>query len=141
MLGVHGRDALERGAHVVARVAVPSQPDVRPSSNSSRADALDEPHQQVVAVAEVDVEGGPRERRARHHLVDREVAERALAQERLGRVEDLALGRFGAAPAPGLSRGGRAGRLAIVIDSASVTLYVRASDDATRAPEPQEDSP
>ena len=50
----------------------------------------------MVAVAEVDVERGPREAGARHQGIDREGAEAAAAKQLLGGVENLSLGLFGA---------------------------------------------
>ena len=95
MLGVDGGDALEGGARILDRVAAAPQPAVGHLEQLA-ADAVGEAHDQVVAVAEVDVEGGPREAGARHQGIDREGAETAAAKQLLGGVEDLSLGLLGA---------------------------------------------
>jgi hypothetical protein len=59
---------------------------------------LDDAQHEVVPVAEVDVERRAREVGPPHHLVDGQLAERALAQQRLGRGDDLLLGDLGRAP-------------------------------------------
>ena len=100
VLGVHTDDAAERLARHVAAVAVAAHPSVRHLEQLG-AEMLDHPQHEVVPVAEVDVERGPREVRPPHHLVDRELPERPLAQERLGGGDDLALRDFrGPPPAP-----------------------------------------
>ena len=80
------------------------------------ADVLDDAQHEVVAVAEVDVERRPRELGPAHHLVDGQLAERPLAQERLGRGDDLLLGDLRRPPAPparlGVARGRRRPRAA-----------------------------
>jgi PAS domain-containing protein len=52
----------------------------------------DELGDQLVAVAEVDVERLARERGALHHRHHGHLVRRPLAKQRLGRIEDLALG-------------------------------------------------
>ena len=57
-----------------------------------------------MAVAEVDVERRPRQVRPPHHLVDRQLPERPLAQQRLGRGDDLRLGDLRRPPPPASAR-------------------------------------
>ncbi len=87
---------------------VPLQPEVG-SLEQAQLEVLQQPRHELVAVAEVRVEGGPLEAGAEHDLLDRHLAERALAQQRFRRREDLALGVSGIVPAaPAAWSGGRA---------------------------------
>ena len=90
LLRVHRHDAFDRGSDLPF-IALALQPGVG-RLEELQLDVLDDPQHEVVAVAEVDVEGGPLEARAAHDLLDRHLSERTLAQERLGRHEDLAFG-------------------------------------------------
>ena len=54
----------------------------------------------MVAVAEVDVERRPRQVGPAHHLVDGQLTERALAQQLLGRADDLPFCDLRGAPPP-----------------------------------------
>ena len=100
MLGEDGDDALRGLAGERRPVALALEPPVGHREELA-ADVLDDAQDEVVAVAEVDVERRAREVGAPHHLVDGELAERPLAQERLGGGDDLLLGDLGGpAPAP-----------------------------------------
>src|SRR5439155_17815563 len=94
-----------------------------------------------------------RERRAPHHLVDREIPERPFAQEGLGRREDLALRqlRRAAATSGGLLECLFRGQewtsferdyigYYPPIDSVSITLYVRCPRRHSRHPQPEEET-
>ena len=96
MAHVHGRHRLERCAHAFPRVAVALEPRRRARVELA-ANAFHEPDHQLVASAEIDVERRTGQGRSRHHVVHGEIAKRPLAKQRLGGVEDLALGRLGGA--------------------------------------------
>ena len=64
------------------------------------ADPLHDPQHQVVPVPEVHVERRPRQPRPPHQVVDGQLPERLLPQQRLGRVHDLALSGLRRPPPP-----------------------------------------
>ena len=104
--GEDAHDARGRLADDLAPGALGRVPDVG-ILGALRRQSLDDLQHEVMAVAEVDVEGRARQVRAPHHLVDGQVAERALAQQFLGGVDDLPFSNFGTPPSaagPGVLR-------------------------------------
>ena len=76
-----------------------------------------------MAVAKIRIERRTREAGAGHHLVDRQLTQRAAAQEALGGVEDLAL-RLGDASATAVGTHGDsfAGTLLIACSASAVIV-------------------
>jgi hypothetical protein len=105
VLDVHARDREDDRPREVARVV-----ECRDGLGRARVDLLaqrtDEPRDELVAVAEVDVERLARERRALHDGRHRDLVRGPLAQQRLGSLEDLPLGLLRPAPAAARTLGG-----------------------------------
>ena len=99
VVGVDADDALERLARELRPFAGAAQPALGHLVQLG-AEVLDHAQDEVVAVAEVDVERRPGEVRAAHDLVDSERAEGLLAQESLGGCDDLSLRDLWGPPAP-----------------------------------------
>ena len=121
MLGEDGDDALGGLARELRAVALALEPAVGHREELA-ADVLDDAEDEVVAVAEVDVERRPRELGPAHDLVDGQLAERPFAEQRLGGGDDLLLGdlRRSTSPPAGLgARGdvdGHGGSLRAAVD-------------------------
>ena len=104
VLGVERGDVGERLAHLGLGLAVAGEPDVG-LLVEQLVDLLGEAHEQLALVAEVEVERGARDARARRDALDVEVGVRgALGEQRLGRGEDRGLDRRA------LGGGGRSSR-------------------------------
>ena len=91
--------ALAGAAYGVLRVAVAGEPRLGDGEQLA-LDALGQPGKQRRQVPEVDVERGPRQAGACHHRGGGQRGIPGLAQQRLGAIEDFALGVLGAAPQP-----------------------------------------
>jgi hypothetical protein len=94
--GVHVGQALQGLPALDQRVAAAPQP-ARAHLPQLLVEVADEMDEQVLAVGEVPVEGGAGLAGGRHQVVHRELAERPLAQQPLGRLQDLPLGVLAAA--------------------------------------------
>ena len=79
----HRDDALERVADPQAAGPGALEPALGHRQHL-RPEALDDAQHEVMAIAEVDVERRPRQLGPAHHLVDGQIAERALTQQLLG---------------------------------------------------------